>query len=78
MLSVTGSDTLPLFVEVAAFLRSSVPQVEERAIEGVGHLLHIFNSHRCKLLKIIFVVILIQIVQFCIKGKARNGLRTCQ
>ena len=41
VLSVTGTDTLPLFVEVAAFLRSSIPQVEECAIEGVGHLLHI-------------------------------------
>jgi pimeloyl-ACP methyl ester carboxylesterase len=41
VLSVVGSDTLPLFVEVAAFLRSSVPHVEERVIDGVGHLLHI-------------------------------------
>ena len=41
MLSVLGTDTLPLFVEVAAFLRSSVPHVEERTIDGVGHLLHI-------------------------------------
>jgi pimeloyl-ACP methyl ester carboxylesterase len=28
-------------VEVAGFLRSSLPQVEELTIEGVGHLLHI-------------------------------------
>jgi pimeloyl-ACP methyl ester carboxylesterase len=26
---------------VAAFLRSSLPDVEERMIDGVGHLLHI-------------------------------------
>ena len=41
VLSVLGSDTQPLWVEVAAFLRSSVPDVEERTIDGVGHLLHI-------------------------------------
>ena len=41
VLSVVGGDTLPLFVEVAAFLRSSIPLVEERVIDGVGHLLHI-------------------------------------
>jgi pimeloyl-ACP methyl ester carboxylesterase len=41
VLSVVGSDTLPLFVEVAAFLRSSVPRIEERVVDGVGHLLHI-------------------------------------
>jgi pimeloyl-ACP methyl ester carboxylesterase len=41
VLSVLGTDTLPLFVEVAHFLRSSIPQVEDRTIEGVGHLLHI-------------------------------------
>ncbi len=41
VLSVLGADTLPLFVEVAAFLRSSVPHVEECTIDGVGHLLHI-------------------------------------
>jgi pimeloyl-ACP methyl ester carboxylesterase len=41
VLSVTADDTLPLFVEVAAFLRSAVPRIEERAIGGVGHLLHI-------------------------------------
>jgi pimeloyl-ACP methyl ester carboxylesterase len=39
-LSVLGTDTLPLFVEVAGLLRSSVPGLEERAIDGVGHLLH--------------------------------------
>jgi pimeloyl-ACP methyl ester carboxylesterase len=41
VLSVVGSDTLPLFREVAAFLRSSVPQVQECTVPGVGHLLHI-------------------------------------
>jgi pimeloyl-ACP methyl ester carboxylesterase len=41
VLSVLGTDTLPLFVDVAAFLRSSVPHVEQSTIEGVGHLLHI-------------------------------------
>jgi pimeloyl-ACP methyl ester carboxylesterase len=41
VLSVLGTGTLPLFVEVAAFLRSSVPQIEDRVIDGVGHLLHI-------------------------------------
>jgi pimeloyl-ACP methyl ester carboxylesterase len=41
VLSVLGTDTLPLFVEVAAFLRSSIPDVEERMIDSVGHLLHI-------------------------------------
>jgi pimeloyl-ACP methyl ester carboxylesterase len=30
-----------LWVEVAAFLRSSLPHVEESTIKGVGHLLHI-------------------------------------
>jgi pimeloyl-ACP methyl ester carboxylesterase len=41
VLSVLGSDTQPLWVEVAAFLRSSLPQVEELTVDGVGHLLHI-------------------------------------
>jgi pimeloyl-ACP methyl ester carboxylesterase len=41
VLSVLGAETQPLWVEVAAFLRSFVPDVEERVIEGVGHLLHI-------------------------------------
>jgi pimeloyl-ACP methyl ester carboxylesterase len=41
VLSVLGADTLPLFVEVAALLRSAVPHVEEAIIDGVGHLLHI-------------------------------------
>jgi pimeloyl-ACP methyl ester carboxylesterase len=41
VLSVLGADTQPLWVEVAAFLRSSLPYVEECTIEGVGHLLHV-------------------------------------
>lgn len=41
VLSALGSDTQPLWVEVAEFLRSTVPDVEERTIDGVGHLLHI-------------------------------------
>lgn len=44
VLSVRGSDTRPLWVEVAAFLGSNVPDVEERVIDGVGHLLHIERS----------------------------------
>lgn len=41
VLSVLGRQTQPLWVEVAAFLRASLPDVEERTIDGVGHLLHI-------------------------------------
>lgn len=41
VLSVLGGDTLPLWVEVAAFLRSNVPDLEERTVDGVGHLLHV-------------------------------------
>ena len=41
VLSVLGAETQPLWVEVAAFLRSSIPLVEEHVIDGVGHLLHI-------------------------------------
>jgi pimeloyl-ACP methyl ester carboxylesterase len=40
VLSVLGAETQPLWVEVAEFLRSSLPQVEECTIDGVGHLLH--------------------------------------
>jgi pimeloyl-ACP methyl ester carboxylesterase len=43
VLSVLGSETQPLWVEVAQFLRSSLPQVEELTVDGVGHLLHIQN-----------------------------------
>ena len=41
VLSVLGSRTEPLWVDVAAFLRSSLPQLEELTVEGVGHLLHV-------------------------------------
>jgi pimeloyl-ACP methyl ester carboxylesterase len=40
-LSILGSDTAPLWVEVAEFLRTRMPYVEERTIAGVGHLLHL-------------------------------------
>jgi pimeloyl-ACP methyl ester carboxylesterase len=41
VLSITGSETEPLWLDVAAFLRASVPNVEDCWIEGIGHLLHI-------------------------------------
>jgi pimeloyl-ACP methyl ester carboxylesterase len=41
VLSVLGSETQPLWLEVADFLRSSLPQVQELRVESVGHLLHI-------------------------------------
>jgi pimeloyl-ACP methyl ester carboxylesterase len=41
VLSILGSDTAPLWVEVAAFLRAALPYVEGRTIPGVGHLLHL-------------------------------------
>jgi 3-oxoadipate enol-lactonase len=41
VLSIVGSDTGPVWVEVAAFLRSSMPDVDEQRIEGVGHFLHL-------------------------------------
>lgn len=44
VLSLLGSDTQRLWVEVAEFLRSNVPDVEERVVDGVGHLLHIERS----------------------------------
>jgi pimeloyl-ACP methyl ester carboxylesterase len=44
VLSVLGTETRPLWVEVAGFLRSSLPHVEQCAIDGVGHLLHIQRS----------------------------------
>jgi 3-oxoadipate enol-lactonase len=40
-LSITGTETQQLWIEVAEFLRSAVPHLEESTIEGVGHLLHI-------------------------------------
>ena len=41
VLSVIGAETQPLWVEIAEFLRASLPQVEELTIEGAGHLLQI-------------------------------------
>lgn len=41
VLSVLGSDTEPLWVEVADILRSWFAQVEDCTIEGAGHLLHL-------------------------------------
>jgi pimeloyl-ACP methyl ester carboxylesterase len=41
VLSVLGADTRALWVEVAEFLRSALPEVEELTIDAVGHLLHI-------------------------------------
>jgi pimeloyl-ACP methyl ester carboxylesterase len=40
VLSVLGSRTGQLWVQAAEFLRSSLPDVEECKIEGVGHFLH--------------------------------------
>jgi pimeloyl-ACP methyl ester carboxylesterase len=40
-LSVLGTRTEPLWVEVAERLRSWLPKIEECKIDGVGHLLHI-------------------------------------
>ena len=41
VLSVLGAETQPLWVEIADFLRASLPYVEESTIGGVGHLLQI-------------------------------------
>jgi pimeloyl-ACP methyl ester carboxylesterase len=41
VLSVLGRDTQTLWVEVAELLRSSLPNVEERAIDDAGHLLQL-------------------------------------
>lgn len=41
VLSVLGEETLPLWIEVAAFLRAHVPDIREARIAGVGHLLHL-------------------------------------
>jgi pimeloyl-ACP methyl ester carboxylesterase len=41
VLSVIGAETQPMWVEIAGFLRSSLPRVEECTIDGVGHLLQI-------------------------------------
>ena len=41
VLSVLGAETQPVWVEIADFLRSSLPHVEECTIDGAGHLLQI-------------------------------------
>lgn len=41
VLSVFGTQTQPLWVDVASFLRASLPHVQDCPIDGVGHLLHI-------------------------------------
>lgn len=41
VLSVLGTETLPLWVEVAEFLRTHVPVVEDCPVPGAGHLLHV-------------------------------------
>ncbi len=41
VLSVLGSETEPLWVEIAGLLRSWLPRVEECTIAGAGHLLQI-------------------------------------
>jgi pimeloyl-ACP methyl ester carboxylesterase len=41
VLSVIGAQTAPLWVEIAEFLRSSLPYIEECTIDGAGHLLQI-------------------------------------
>lgn len=41
VLSVLGGETQPLWVDVADFLRTSLPLVDECTIGGVGHLLHL-------------------------------------
>lgn len=40
VLSVRGTDTETLWVEVADLLRAWLPDVEDLTVEGVGHLLH--------------------------------------
>jgi pimeloyl-ACP methyl ester carboxylesterase len=44
VLSVLGSETQQLWVEVADLLRASVPRLEHCTIDGVGHLMHIQRS----------------------------------
>ena len=41
VLSVIGAETQPMWVEIAEFLRSSLPHVKEARIKRVGHLLQI-------------------------------------
>jgi pimeloyl-ACP methyl ester carboxylesterase len=40
-LSVVGTETQPLWHEIAEMLRSSLPHVEECRIDGIGHLLQV-------------------------------------
>ncbi len=40
VLSVLGAQTLPLWVEVAEYLRAGVPDLTDCTIDGAGHLLH--------------------------------------
>jgi len=44
VLSVVGAETQPLWMEIADFLRASLPHIEECTIDGVGHLLQIQQS----------------------------------
>ncbi|HEX7797923.1 MAG TPA: alpha/beta hydrolase [Vicinamibacterales bacterium] len=41
VLSVLGTNTQPLWVDVAAALRTWIPHIEECSIDGAGHLLHL-------------------------------------
>ena len=41
VLSVLGAETQPLWIEIAEFLRTSLPYIETCTIEGAGHLLQI-------------------------------------
>lgn len=41
VLSVLGTETEPLWLEIAVLLRSWLPQVEDCAVEGAGHLLQL-------------------------------------
>ena len=41
VLSIIGTDTEQLWVDVAAQLRSCFPQLEECTLKGIGHLLHL-------------------------------------
>jgi 3-oxoadipate enol-lactonase len=45
VLSVVGTDTQPLWVEIAALLRAWVPDLAQHDITGVGHLLHAQRPH---------------------------------
>ena len=41
VLSVVGSETGAMWLDIAAFMRTTIPNVDERTIEGAGHLLQI-------------------------------------